>query len=330
MAVAAETLHTTGQESILEDLHKVISIIDQHKTPIRACCDKGGSAHSNSPEWTVDDIEDATDNSELQGDSDITPETSDLPERRNNQIQTMVRQFQLSDQINYVTHVGRANNPITYQFMKKGTALNKDIERAITRNNSAVSPTKTVKGIIAGIPSWVETNELLGGGSDAADGGWDSATKLVEARTDAAVGDQVVFGIEDLRTLDRLCFETGTEPSMIFVPPALKQRFSALSKDDFTDKRTQVGMSQEISIQVSAEKYHGDFNMWMIMPDVFMRPTDVLVLDPDYIEILWLSRIHRREQAPGSLSKKYMLTCDFTLAIYNEKAHGGLFDRKAA
>ena len=61
-----------------------------------------------------------------------------------------------------------------------------------------------------------------------------------------------------------------------------------------------------------------------------MRSTDALMLDSEYAALAYLRPFQTNDLARTGDSDKTQILAELTLEVRNEKAHGGIFDIKAA
>jgi hypothetical protein len=61
-----------------------------------------------------------------------------------------------------------------------------------------------------------------------------------------------------------------------------------------------------------------------------MRSRDALMLDPEYASLAYLRPFQTNDLAKTGDSEKTQILAELTLEVRNEKAHGGIFDIKAA
>jgi hypothetical protein len=88
--------------------------------------------------------------------------------------------------------------------------------------------------------------------------------------------------------------------------------------------------AEPTTIVAAAGAYLSDFGLISIVPDRFMRSTDALMLDSEYAALAYLRPFQTNDLAKTGDSDKTQILAELTLEVRNEKAHGGVFDIKAA
>ena len=88
--------------------------------------------------------------------------------------------------------------------------------------------------------------------------------------------------------------------------------------------------AEPTTIVAAAGAYLSDFGLISIVPDRFMRSTDALMLDSEYAALAYLRPFQTNDLAKTGDSDKTQILAELTLEVRNEKAHGGIFDIKAA
>jgi len=130
-----------------------------------------------------------------------------------------------------------------------------------------------------------------------------------------------------LKTVAQEIFEEGGTPKMLVVPPGLKATVSGFT--GVAEQRYVTG-AEPTTIVAAAGAYLSDFGLISIVPDRFMRSTDALMLDPEYAALAYLRPFQTNDLAKTGDSDKTQILAELTLEVRNEKAHGGIFDIKAA
>jgi len=123
-------------------------------------------------------------------------------------------------------------------------------------------------------------------------------------------------------------FSSGGTPSLLVVPPALKQvvsGFTGIAQHRVNSDAT-VG---KVTVLSGADLYASDFGLLQIIPDRFMRSRDALVLDPEYAALSYLRPFQTNELAKIGDSERTQLLVELTLEVRNEAAHGIIADLSA-
>ena len=169
--------------------------------------------------------------------------------------------------------------------------------------------------------SWIKTNTNKGSGTTA---GTDPTTSGVGTRGD---GTTRTFQESMLKDVVQKVFTSGGTPTLLVVPPALKQvvsGFQGLSQHRYNSNAT-----GQITILAGADLYQSDFGVISIVPNRFQRSRDALVLDPEYAALAYLRPFQTNDLAKTGDSEKTQILAELTLEVKNEAAHGGVFDLSA-
>ncbi len=79
-------------------------------------------------------------------------------------------------------------------------------------------------------------------------------------------------------------------------------------------------------IQAAAHLYASDFGDIKVVPNRFQRERTAFVLDPEYVSVAYLRRIHKKDLATIGDAERCFLQAEYTLCMKNEKAHGVIAD----
>jgi hypothetical protein len=144
-----------------------------------------------------------------------------------------------------------------------------------------------------------------------------------------ARGDTTTRTFEEsmLKEVAQEIFTEGGTPKLLVVPPGLKATVSAFA--GVAQQRYVTG-AEPTTIVAAAGAYLSDFGLISIVPDRFMRSRDALMLDPEYASLAYLRPFQTNDLAKTGDSEKTQILAELTLEVRNEKAHGGIFDIKAA
>lgn len=156
----------------------------------------GGSFSNLYSEWTESDLAiPDTDNAVVDG-ADATGNDTVIGLRIGNRAQLsdkVVRISHASEGVDSIASVGK----IAYQTSRRLLDLRRDMEAiALGRQASVVDDGSAVAGRTAGMAAWIATNTVFGVGGSA--GGFDLATKLVDAPTEGTVKALVWADIRDV------------------------------------------------------------------------------------------------------------------------------------
>ena len=302
-----------------EDLSDMIYDISPTDTPIMSSIGKG-RATAVYHEWQTDALGAATTaNAAVEG-ADATAATLSPTVRLGNYTQIVQKTVQVSGTLEAVDKAGRKSEK-AYQLAKASAELKRDIETIITANQGRDEGNSTTARKMASLLSWIKTNTSKGSGTTA---GTDPTTIGVSTRGD---GTTRTFQESMLKEVVQEVFSSGGTPTLLVVPPALKQvvsGFTGLSQHRYNSNAT-----GQITILAGADLDQSDFGVLQIVPNRFMRSRDALVLDPEYASLNYLRPFSTNDLAKTGDSEKTQILAELTLEVKNEAAHGGVFDLSA-
>jgi len=296
-----------------EDLADVIYDISPQDTPIMSSIGKT-KATAVYHEWQTDALDAATTaNAAVEG-ADATAATLTPTVRLGNYAQIVQKTVQVSGTLEAVDKAGRKSEK-AYQLAKASAELKRDIETIISANQGRDSGSPRKLGSLL---SWIKTNTNK---QTATTAGADPTTIGVSTRTD---GTTRTFQESMLKDVVQKVFTSGGTPTLLVVPPALKQIVSGF--EGLAQHRYNSNATGQITILAGADLYQSDFGVLQIVPDRFMRSRDALVLDPEYAALAYLRPFQTNELARTGDSEKTQILAELTLEVKNEAAHGGIFD----
>lgn len=310
MTQPADTFSTYDAIGNREDLADVIYDISPTETPFMS-----GVAHvpatATLHEWQTDALDPASStNAVIEGDDATT--TASTPSVR------LGNRAQISDKVPRVTGTQRVvdsagrGDEFDYQILKAGKALKRDMESSLLANNAAVVGDDTTARELAGIESWIATNDNFGAGgaSPTGDG--------TDARTD---GTQRAFAEADLKTVLASCFDAGGDPDMVMVGSFNKQAMSA-----FSGNATRNTDSKDQKLVTAIKIYVSDFGDLQVQTNRFQRTRTALVLEMDMWAMATLREFSQEKLAKTGDSDRVQIISEYTLESRNEAASGSVND----
>jgi len=317
VTVPTNTYSRYGAIGVREDLADVIYDISPTDTPIMSSIGKS-RATQTLHEWQTDVLAAATfGNALIEGDdatsASLTPTT-----RVGNFTQIVGKTVQISGTLEAVDKAGRKSEK-AYQLAKASAEIKRDIENIITANQAKSNGTiNTGARKMGALLSYITSNVNKG----------TAGTNPVGDGSDAR-GDTTTRTFEEsmLKDVAQQIFEDGGTPKLLVVPPGLKATVSAFA--GVAQQRYVTG-AEPTTIVAAAGAYLSDFGLISIVPDRFMRSRDALMLDPEYAALAYLRPFQTNDLAKTGDSEKTQILAELTLEVRNEKAHGGIFDIKAA
>jgi hypothetical protein len=313
MAQIANTFATFSAVGNREELADAIYNIAPEETPFVSSIGKG-KAMSVFPEWQTDTLAAAANNKVEQGNSaGVAPLTATT--RVGNRTQISEKTFGVTGTQEVVDKAGRKSE-VSYQKAKKMVELKRDIEYAALTNGTAIAASAGVAPQARGLAGWLGTNNSIGAAPGAAP---------VPATNTAPV-DGVLRSITEamLKDVAQKCWEQGGDPTMLFVPGALRATVSA-----FTGAATKFDKTEDKTIYATVEVYVGDFGRYSIVNSRHQRARDVFLVDPNQFELLTLRPMKATPLAKTGDAENYMVNTEWTLKSKQEAASGAIRDVQA-
>jgi len=317
MAVPSNTYLRYTSIGVREDLADVIYDISPTDTPIMSSIGKAKATQTNH-EWMTDSLAAATTaNALIEGD-DASAASLSPTTRVGNFTQIVGKTVQVSGTLEAVDKAGRKSEK-AYQLAKAASEIKRDIETIITANQAKTNGTATSGARKMGsLLSYITSNVSKGSAGTNPTGDGSDIRSDTTTRT---------FLESMLKDVAQEIFSDGGTPKILVVPPGLKATVSGFA--GVAQQRYVTG-AEPTTIVAAAGAYLSDFGLISIVPDRFMRTTDALMLDPEYAALAYLRPFQTNDLAKTGDSEKTQILAELTLEVRNEKAHGGIFDIKAA
>lgn len=315
---------TVNAIGIREDLEDVIYRIDPTETPFFSAIGKG-KATAKFHEWQIQTLATADGtNSALDG-ADAPAASTTPTSRVGNRTQIMTKKASVSGGLQAVDTAGRANE-MTYQVLLKGLEIKRNMEANLTQNGASRADNGTLTGLSAGFESWIVTNASRGAGG--ASGGFSAGT--VAAPTDGTLRSlvgQSDFGEGFFKTVISSTYSAGGKPSIIMLPPALKQSFSKIA--GIALNRVNMNKPQMAAIIGAADVYVSDFGQFAIVPNLFQRTRTALGVSPKFAAVHYLRSMRNWPLAKTGDADNRQLLVEYTLKMSQEAAHFVVADLSA-
>jgi hypothetical protein len=170
----------------------------------------------------------------------------------------------------------------------------------------------------ASIAAFIQTNVSFGGGgapafrsgSPAAAGGGGYPSVAGVPGTVRALTETI------FKQVIQSAWTQGGNPKYAFVSAAQKTLIST-----FTGNATRFKKAEDRKLIAAIDVYESDFGQLQIVPDRFIDPGTVLIIDPGYAEIGWLMGMRNQPLAKTGLSDRRLVSCEWGVIVGNEKAH---------
>jgi hypothetical protein len=321
MANPVGTFQTYQAIGNREDLSDMIFNISPTETPFVSGA-KRGKATNKVFHWQTDSLASAADNAQVEGDTPsnttIAP-TTDLF----NVTQILSKTFNISGTQQAVNPAGRADE-LAYQLVKFGKEVKRDLEKAMSGNNSYTAGTSGTARVSASMESWISTNwtSLASSRASALSPGFSTTGTLAptDGTAEATVTEAAV------KAVIRGCWTSGGQPDTIMCGPFNKQKISGFTGlVGMTNNINQSARGQATLIS-AIDAYQSDFGALKIIPNRFSRDRTVSILDMEYWEIAYLRPFQTVPLAKVGDSDQRMILVEAGLKSRNEAASGKVAD----
>lgn len=314
MTLPTNTFTTYDAVGNREDLSDLIAMISPTDTPFQSGI-SGRQATATKSEWQTDALEAASDsNAKLEG-GDAVTDAATPTVRLDNQTQIMDKVPRVTGSQNAIDSAGRADE-MDYQIMKRTKEIKTDLESSLLANKAKVVGNNTTARVMAGIESWIATNDDFGatGASPTGDG--------TDIRTD---GTQRAFAESQLKAVISACWEEGGQPDTISVGSFNKQALSA-----FSGGSTRNIDATEKKLVNAVDVYVSDFGTMKVVPNRFQRARTALVLEMERWKQITLRPLFRETLAKTGDSERVQILMEVSLQSSNEAASGSINDLTTA
>ncbi|NDD83400.1 phage head protein [bacterium] len=293
-----------------EDLENTIYNVSPFETPVMNAIGRTDVTNTLH-EWQTDTIRAPRTNAQIEGDT-FTNVARVPTTRLSNWTQIFTDTIGVTGTQLAMKPAGRADE-MTYQLSLAMKALKTDVETAILANVGGGNGTENSTGrTMRGLPSWLASNvSAAANGANGASG---------SARTD---GDQRALTEDLLKNVLRSVYDnSGEVPSMIVAGSFNRSVISST----FTGGNNRMQSMEKAKLDTTIKIYEGDFGVYQIVPDRFVRTRDLFVLNPDYLSLGYLRTWRVEDLAKTSDTDQKAIIAECTLIVRNERAHGAVFD----
>jgi len=291
----------------------------------------GEDTHDNPyTSWPQDELNAVDVTNAVVSGADAGSRTDGNEKRVGNHSQTSVKYVYVTERAQNVNVIGGGSNELARGLMKRQQELKRDIEAMALLNNASVEDdNNTTAGESGGFDNWVETN-IDQAEAGAANGGFNTSTKIVDAHTDATTA---VAGTEArLSALIETAYNNNAEPTILMSTPAVIKRLAVRL---FASSRVATPTANVSGTRPSDQTSQGYINVMVtdfgftleLVPNRLQQDynsntaASLFGIDPQYAALSYLHRIKAEPIAKLGLSHRYQVSCDWTLKVYQEKAH---------
>lgn len=244
----------------------------------------------------------------------------------------------VSDTQEAVKHYGRESE-MAYQMQKRVKELKRDLEAACLGANAATAGAAASPALMAGIESWLgysggqastiktANGTSVGEGAAQTTPGFTTADGVpLTAPTASTSTGSVSETI--LKTCIANTYTNGGDPSVIMVPPLIKQKISTAFAGIATRYRD-VPSKKQAQIIGGTDLYVSDFGEHELVPNRFMRTSTILGLDFDYLGVAYLQGFQQMDLARTGHAWKKLVRVNATVVLQATHAHFKIADVNA-
>lgn len=306
------TYQTYAAKGLRESLADIISNVSPEETPIVSAIGRG-KARATFEEWQTDALGAANAANAVVEGADATYAAPTATLRLGNYTQISVKDFMVSSSMEEVNKAGRKSE-IVYQTIKQGKELRTDIEAAVGQNSAAVGGNATTARRSAGLETWAWAVNSLGTGG--------AITTVTAGAPTTAITDGTTRTFTEtlFKSVIASGFAVGARYKTAFMPIAQKQVFSSFAGLASTRLSVNQARKGQGVVVGAADIYISDVGDITIVPTPHMRSRTVLLMDPEYVELRYLSEIQEnKDLAKTGLAQKKQIFAEWTLCVKNPR-----------
>lgn len=320
MAVNANTNKTYNVTTLREDLQDALISISPTDSPFMSAV--GTKEATNTyVEWAVTELASPdSSNRVLEGEAAPGNDAATNAIRMGSYTQLSDKVVEVSSTADAVNGAGDAQT-LAKQIAYKLKELKRDMETMLLDNVASNAGAAGTARATAGLPAYLKTNVSRGAGAGA--NGTLSGT--TSGYVNAAATDGTLRALTEamLKTVIASCWDNGAEPSLVLCGSLVKQKISSA----FTGSSTRYqDMKANKTLSAAVDIYVSDFGTLTISPSRWSRARDVLVIDPAYAKIAYLSRTKQTPLAKTGHAERRLIAVEYALQVDNSKAHGIVAD----
>jgi hypothetical protein len=297
-----------------EDLSDIIYNIDPFDTPMMTAAGRRNVSNIVY-DWQTESLPAVSVTGELEG-FELARAASTPTVRVSDVCQINARDATVSGTQDAANPAGKRRE-LAHQIALVGKALKRDCESVLFGTIAQVKTLGDATTVrkTTGLINWLATNSVFQSGGSGAD--------PVQATATAAVDDEtpILFTEAALNNCIQLCYESGAEPSLLFVGPYNKRIVST-----FVGRANSRQMIAAKKVVNSVTMYASDFGDLKVLPTRWIRPRDAFLMDPRYFKVAFYRNFQRSSLGRiGDATTELILT-EYGLQVDNEAAHGVIRD----
>jgi hypothetical protein len=305
--MATTSTDTYDQVGIKEDLADTIWDVSPEETPFASNCSRV-SVDNTHFEWQTDALASVSTTTAVEG-ADASFSAAAATTRVGNRTEIISKTASTSGTLEATDRAGRAKE-MAYQVIKRGKEIKRDLEHHLVGIHQArVVGDATTARKTASYATWTASNDSFGaGGSSCTGDGTDAPT----------VGTARSFTETLLGTVIDSIYNAGGNPDVIMCASANKRILTGFS-----------GNSSEQNLKVEGKTiinavslYVSDYNTIKVVPNRFLKTTDVLVYETGYWKLGVLRGMQNKEIAATGDAEKRQVLQECGLMAANEASSG--------
>ena len=303
-----------GANSIREDLSGVIENVSPEETPFYSACKKT-KASNTLHEFQTDALRAAGANAHIEGDA-TTAEARTATTRLGNYSQIFKNAVVIPDTDAGLSKAGKASE-MAYQVVKVAKEQKLDIELALFANNAKVAGNATTARELAGVPTWMTTNDSFASGNSGAAPTGDGSDARTDDGTPRAL-TQAIFDdvMEDIWT-------AGGKPDTVYLSPFQMNKALGFTGNNNQRSTVQAGDSKVVK---SLDVYVTPWGTVEFQPSRLIRGRDVFICQNDMWNVAVLRPTKNVELAKSGDNTTRQVVTELTLVSKNEAASGIICD----
>jgi hypothetical protein len=316
-----DTYDITTAQGMREDLEDTIWDLFPEDTWAVSNLDRV-SASNTYHEWLGQELAGATANRQIEGD-DASFATLSVPSRYGVYMQILSKTFLVSDSVEATTRAGRGRESAR-GLMVKMRELKRDLEQAITQNQTSTVGGSGTGRSMAGMETWiggptssnfaaanaVETTAASTGTTPPVSSGT-AGTAPTDPTTGALTNSALVPALEG-------AWVQGGNPRYILASSTQKKVIDTFA--GIATRFVDTNPSKQAPIIAAANSYVSDFGNHTVVLHRYMRTSVVLCIDPDYWSVAYLRNPQKRELAKTGDGTKYQIIMECGLTARNWRA----------
>ena len=262
------------------------------------------------------------DGQKIDGEDTIGDDDTKLGERVNNFAEIDTKTVKVSTRASASSTIAFANS-LAHQVSQRQVELRRDVEAVSLSNNASVEDDgAAVAGQTAGLDAWLETN--TSNGALGADGGFDTATGLVDAYTP---GTPRALNESIFKDLLQDVFEAGGESMVVMAVPQVIRLFSEFQ---FTSGARVATLARETAGDMKPTSSIGAVNVYIgdfatvelvanrLQPQIATDVSTMFLLDMKLIEHAILAGYRTEPLQKSGLADNRQIQVDWGLRVGNE------------